>query len=245
MNELKREPQSISRNFNQAIQEASELYVREHYKAPELDPALLKKIKKSRKKSVYKRIVQIAAIFMVVAVGVSAGIWANADGAYGGKKIINKWVNIISPLDIEQKTAEDGSILETVTITDEKKIEDAGDFAEQLYMPEYIPSGYSFETLKIEKDADYIYQDYQYKKGKEYLTVSANINRTGVDTGLTVTGELYKSPVTGDDLYVAAYEGDEYSVARIGDKVDCLVGGIGDIKEGIKVMEGFKEMKSE
>lgn len=241
MIDKKRKPEDVSRSFNQAMQEAGELYVREHYKAPELDADLLKKFKQKRKKNIYKRTMQIAALFMVIIVGgVSIGIWTNADGAYGGKKFIRKYVNVFSPLDIEQEVIEDGRLVETAVITDEKKIKDAQDFAEQLYMLEYIPDGYSFVSLKISKDDDFIGQDYLYRKGKKEFMVSANINKSGVDANLTVSGKVHKSPVTGEEMYVDTYEGGEYSVARIGDDVDCFVGGTGDVEEGIKILENFK-----
>ena len=241
MTDQKKDAQAISREFNKAMQEASELYVRKYYKAPDMDPELLKAIKRKLHRNVYRRMVKIAAIFMVIIIGgVSVGIWTNADGAYGGERFISKCVSVLSPLDVKQETMEDGGLMETVTITDEKKIETAQSFAEYLYVPGYIPKGHTFERLKIYKDEDFITQEYTYRKNKEKLVISADINRTGVDTDTMVRGKLYKSPVTGEKMYVATYEKGEYSVARITDDANCYIGGTGNVKEGVKVMEHFK-----
>ena len=71
--------------------------------------------------------------------------------------------------DSEEKT-EESDVEETVTVLDEKDIDSAKEFLPGLYVPTYIPEGYEFEKLKIEryKSGDY-WASYYYTNGKQNI----------------------------------------------------------------------------
>ena len=73
--------------------------------------------------------------------------------------------------DSEEET-EESDVEETVTVLDEKDIDSAKEFFPGLYVPTYIPDGYEFEKLEIQKYYSGDSQcDYVYCKGKDKLNL--------------------------------------------------------------------------
>lgn len=233
----------LTRKFNKTMQEAGELYARKRDDAPEFDHDFLKTLKQNKRRRRYKRAVQAVAMFMVILTGgLSFGIWMNADGAYGGRRLVHKYVNIIEPFNIEYRQSKDGHTIESAIITDESQIKDAKEFAEILYVPHYIPEEYQFRSLTIEKDADYIVLDYLYvDENKEKLLITFKYCEAGLDSDVTLLGESYKSSATGETLYATKDTTNMYCVSMVGEKQECFITGIGDAETGIKIIENFKK----
>lgn len=73
--------------------------------------------------------------------------------------------------DSEEET-EESDVEETVTVLDEKDIDSAKEFLPGLYVPTYIPEGYEFEKLEIQKyySGDF-HGKYLYKSNNDTITI--------------------------------------------------------------------------
>ncbi|MCQ4636771.1 hypothetical protein NE619_08510 [Anaerovorax odorimutans] len=224
------------------MQEASEQYVRQTYEAPEIDPQLFGRIKQRQKRNTHKKVLRIAALFTVVLLGgISLSVWFNADGAYGGKRLIGKYVHLLSSSSIHEEVDEEGNRSEVMEIDNFENMKEAEDLIETLYVPKYIPEGYSFISLKVTKNADEEMYTYTYKnstQGSLYI----DYNFDNFDKDIMIDGEPYTSPRTGEKLYIKKIEEtDEYTVVKVADRFECVINGIGDIEEGIRIMENLEK----
>lgn len=197
-------------------------------------------IKKQKKKRQMKALKSVAVIAVVLITGLFANIWMQADGVYGGKRFVEKCINIISPLDISEEINEFGERTTIITVTEEKNLSAAKEQFEDLRIPTYVPEGFTFDILTIRKGNTHSSVEYVYKKDTELLVIAFEYNST--DSEIMIVGDLYKSPVTGQEMYVDEIKkSNEFSVIEITDSYDCIVLGTGSKDIGIKIIENIKE----
>lgn len=237
------ENNSIHEELCKRMQEASELYVREHYQPPELDKDLKDRLIQAARRQYYKRIMRIAAMFMVFLMGsVSVGVWMNADGVYGGKRVTQKLIYFFDPLEVQEKTDEDGNVTQELKIHDFESISDALDFFDKLYVPEFIPAEYQFKQLVIEKGMELVRYEYTYEDKKEtplYICFVFN----SIEQDILLSGYRYHSPRTGEEMYINEIEEtNEFVVTRVTDKYECVVNGFGSKNVGVRIMENLVEI---
>lgn len=238
-----RERSDTHKAFCEKMREANELYVRETFQAPEMGDELRRRIRQKQRSMRYKRIGRCAAMFMVVLLtSVSAGVWMNADGTYGGKQFSKKVTRIMSPLEIKNVTDEEGNQLEVVRIKDWDDMESAAEFCGQMYVPGYIPPEYEFYQLTIRKGENFLQQEYVYKDSeKKPLYIDFDFDTS--DKSIAVLGEPYRSPRTGEQFYVSEIkETNEFAVTKVADDYECGVTGFGSKNIGIRIMENLERL---
>lgn len=238
--------------FKEQIQEARALYIRQKYDAPELDMDKLKSVYKTSRKKTIKRMIGMAAMLTIILIcGMSMGVWISGDGAYGGQQFIEKCLTVIEPEE-EKSEIQPGVDYEKV-IENEDEVDAALDELDVAHKPGYIPSDCEFDNVTIVYDSDaygtaenpspWAQVTYYYNRGDNVFFVGFDYYQyEGVD--VTVVGKLYKSPVTGQEMYIAEYEDTgEFSVIACHETYDCCVMGLGDVEEGIKTMESIYQYK--
>lgn len=237
------EADKTHQEFCRKMQEANEQYVRMNFALPEMGEELRRKIRQNGRRIRYKRMGRFAAMLtMTLFTGICFGIWMNADSTYGGKQFSQKVVSLISPLDIHKEIDEAGNEWQTTTITSLDDLEDAAEFCGELYIPEYIPDGYHFRQLKIDKGTDFVQYEYTYENS-EKLPIYIGFNFDSFDKSILVTGELYHSPRTGEEMYVNEIEEtNEFTVTRITDEYECMVSGLGSKNIGVRIMENLRKL---
>lgn len=237
---MKMSKSKVHDEFNIKMQEARQLYIRQNYDVPELDMERLKHVYKDSRRKTSRYTLKIAAMLAVVLLcGMSIGVWINGDGAYGGQNIINKCLTIVAPDDNTSVISEDDTESSERIIEDESEADAALGKLVLAHKPGYLPDGYAFEHLSIVElyDPDETLVEFSYKKGAIPLFVSFHYYEYA-NQDITVVGRLYTSPVTGQDMYIDEIEDTgEYTVIAVTDKYDCCVTGIGNVEEGVKIME--------
>lgn len=227
-------------NFNKMMQDASDIYARKKYDDV-VDEIFLKELIERKRMSRKNHILKCASIVMIILLtGVSAGIWFNAEGAYGGKTVLQKYVSVMDPLEIKEEVDEDGNVTVSAVVDNEKDIKKIAGYFENLMIAEYVPPAYKFKNLSLSEVGENTTIEYIYEKGKDSLIISFDYYNH--EPEIMVTGKPYSSPKTGQLLYINEIDGtDEYSVIEIKDEYDCVVTGIGNVKEGIKIIESIKQ----
>lgn len=237
------ENNNIHEELCKRMQEASELYVREHYQPPELDKELKDRLIQAARRQRYKRIMRIVTMLMVFLMGsVSVGVWMNAEGVYGGKRVTQKLVHFFVPLEIQEKTDEDGNVTQELKINQFDNIHNALDFFDKIYVPEFIPVEYQFKQLVIEKGVGLVRYEYMYEDKSEIpLYICFVFNPAQKD--ILLSGHPYHSPRTGEKMYINEIEEtNEFAVTRVTDEYECMVSGFGNKNVGIRIMENLVEI---
>lgn len=190
-------------------------------------------------------------IVIVLILGMILGVWITSDGVYGGETFLNRCINVIMP---EEDTT-DGT-LDTnyeITIENENEVDAALDKLEVAHKPGYIPSDCEFDCVTILYDEDcfgtaadpspYTAVVYYYNRGDDVYYVSFDYYQSE-SVSTNVVGRLYKSPKTGQEMYIAEFEEEgQFSVISINDTYDCCVMGRGTVEDGIKTMESIYQYK--
>ena len=238
------EKKKIDYEFSQMMQDASLLYQEQCLKENEIDKAFISAQIKARKKQKVKRLLtSAAAVVLILVTGITVNVWLQTDGVYGGKQFIKKCVTLISPLDYEEEINEDGNVSTTVSITNEEHLDAAKEYFEPLRIPKYIPDGYVFQQLTIREDSTMTTVEYIYNNGDTPLLIAFMYSEIDEEEEIVVTGDVYQSPVSGKKLYVSENPStQEYSVIEITKTYECVVSGIGELEEGIRIMESIEKL---
>lgn len=235
------EKNSIDKDFANMLQEAAVLYQKKKHPENDSGTEFIKKQLKARKVKKQKKVLKsVAVVAIILVTGIATSIWCQVDGVYGGKRFIEKCVSIVSPVDHEEIVTEDGEISNIITIDNEEKLELAYKKYPEVKELGYIPDGYNFESLTIETGKTYTSIEYIYMNDTKPLIVSFDYNSDSPD--IMIVGDLYKSKETGKEMYVdEIVDTNEYSIIQITDTYDCVVMGIGDKEEGIKVIDNINK----
>lgn len=194
----------------------------------------------------------IAVIIIAILIfGMFLGVWISGGGAYGGQRIVDKCLSV---LDSGKESDElvPGPDYEKV-IENEDEIDAALNELDIAHKPGYIPEDCVFDNATIIYDSDafgtaenpsaWAQITYYYNRGNDVYYVGFDYYQN--PTGSTnVVGKLYRSPVTGQEMYIDEIEEEgQFSVISIFDTFDCCVMGSGTVEEGIRSMESIYQYK--
>ena len=129
---------------------------------------------KEEKKHRFSRLAKVAAVLIIFLLCTNIiMLGRDSTESYGDKGILHRLYQGVTGLftDSEEET-EESDVEETVTALDEKDIDSAKEFLPGLYVPTYIPDGYEFEKLEIQKyySGDF-HGKYLYKSNNDTITI--------------------------------------------------------------------------
>lgn len=129
---------------------------------------------KEEKKRRFSRFAKVAAVLIIFLLCTNIiMLGRDSTESYGDKGILHRLYQGVTGLftDSEEET-EESDVEETVTVLDEKDIDGAKEFLPGLYVPTYIPEGYEFEKLEIQKyySGDF-HGKYLYKSNNDTITI--------------------------------------------------------------------------
>lgn len=229
----------VDKNFSKLMKDASIVYQESLYEDKEAREFIHKFIKEKNNKASMRILRSVAIIMVVILSVISMSIWCQVDDAYGGRYLIDKCVNYISPLNRTEEINENGDSINSTIIYSENDLELAKKKFANLKTINYIPIEYEFDSLVIKEGNDYFYYKFTYYNKEIPLIISFRYTKEPSD--IMVVGDLYKSEISGKEMYVDEIkETGEYSVIEITDSYDCLVTGIGDKNIGIKIMDSIE-----
>lgn len=220
------------------MQEAALLYAKEKYNSIPVDDAFIKKLASDQRKRRNKRIINIAAaIMLIAATSVSSVIWVNDDGVYGGRRVIDRCVSLMSDLNIEEEIDEDGLVTQVITIDTEKDIPKLKEYIGDVHGPGYVPEGYSFNTLTVRKYSDSMILEYLYKNQNDDNEILCFVSYNDGTAETVVRGDPYISEKTGQKMYVDELpETGEFIVTEAANEYTCTAAGTGSSSEGIRMI---------
>lgn len=229
----------IDKEFAEIMKEACLTNEESHYDDKEAKEFIYSLIKENNKNKGKRFFRSVAVIMMILFTGVTVSIWCQVDGVYGGKHLVEKCVNLISPLSQKEEIDDDGNIVNVFSIDEEQEIKFAQKAFPQLKKINYIPEGYTFDHLIIQEGNDYMTVEYAYHSGSAPLFISFQYDKANSE--IMVVGESYVLEDTGRKLYIDEIdETGEYTVIEITEFYDCMVTGVGDKSMGIKIMESIE-----
>lgn len=146
--------------------------------SPSEDIRYLKRYQK-KLRSRRRRMNMAACFACVVIFGSGMALWLDSSAAYGVKFALEKRyfevTGLVSATDPERVSDENSM---AVTIQDESQIETYKKFWDGLMIPGYIPEGYEFRELYIEKYNDgLVMAQYTYKNDNNDLIINMSTQR--------------------------------------------------------------------
>ena len=179
--------------FRQAEQE---YFDKTYGELPPLDKSFMKTEKwPGDKSSKRKRYFQIAAaaVVMICIVSVAQPLIGNND-VFGDKGILHRLYESVTGMDTDEQ---DGSLAEgeqNVEITDLSKIKEVLKICPNLYVPAYMPEGYTLEKLVVKgSETGVVRADYSYKNGEKELFIGMTFAEDKNGTyGSSVKGHMIR-----------------------------------------------------
>lgn len=186
-----------------------------------------------RKHSSYRRFTKVAIILLAILVTSSAiGIFLNSESSYGVKNFFQNVKHLLS----EDEPIVNENDVKTLSVSDWNEIENGRKVVGELYVPEYIPKGYTFDKA-IFDNIDTIYKtSYSFINGEKELRI--NIQGIKDDTDIYVAGDPQKSPISGRAMYVEEDE-EGCAITYIKEKHNFCVISRESKQETFKIIEGI------
>ena len=139
------------------------------YQSPEIDYSFMDEEPVTKHKTIIRmsRFSKIAAIVIIVLLGMNVVLLATGSGeSYSEKGLLHRIYEgargIFTDED-ESQYVEIDETGKTYTITDVNQLDEAKEIWPDLYVPEYIPFGFTLEKLKIQKEVSGDYSaEYQF-----------------------------------------------------------------------------------
>lgn len=184
-----------------------------------------------------------AAVFAIFILSSTIGIFVNSEASYGIKAFVQNIRHFAS--ENEPEVNENGA--ETLSVTDWDKIGNGKKVVGTLYLPTYIPKGYSFQNADFVDTSGGIGDGileigYNYSNGEKDLIIS--IWKIASDTETSVIGELEQSPISGRDMYVDQNkERGEYVITYVEGDMGCSVIAPTSKYEAFKIIEGIEKQE--
>ena len=182
-----------------------------------------------------------AAVLAICIISSAMGIFVNSEVSYG----IRNFVQNIRHLALENEPEITETGAEYLPVTDWDEIDNGKKVVGTLYIPEYIPKGYTFQKAEF-VDASGGMGDgtldmtYSYNSGEKLLMVTIWKVASGSET--SVLGELEQSPISGRDMYVALdEERKEYVITCVEQDLVFFVSAPVSKYEAFKIMEGIRK----
>ncbi|MCI2062974.1 MAG: DUF4367 domain-containing protein [Eubacteriaceae bacterium] len=172
-----------------------------------------------KRRPIYKTHVfkAIAAIICIVLIAGLSNYWINGQSAYAFRTLVDKMQqnaagNVVTTDPGDKKSGR----VETLTVTKKEGITCAKKFAKGVYVPQYIPDGYRFKKLNIEKEADgSINGTYYYTgKGEKYIQIWFVRDTKDATLGINTNSKPIKLK---DRVIYAVYDNveNDYSVCMV------------------------------
>lgn len=233
----------INKEFNKKMQEAAYLYSKQKYEGEELGRSLIRELAENNRRRHRNRLMRtVAVVMLVILTGVSSMIWLNDDGVYGGRRVLDKCISIISPLDIEEEIDDDGNVAQIIKVYNENDIKELKKHIKEVRGVEYIPDNYSFESLTVRKYSGSTVLEYMYSNTVNKSIILVIFDYYDYAPEIMAMGEPFTSEETGQTMYVSELpETDEFIVTEITDTYNCMISGKGDKEIGICMMESIQK----
>lgn len=244
MNEYKKNCEQIkhdiNKEFSKMMQEACNIYWEAEYHDILDNKEFIDDLLRKRKYIRNKRILQsVAVVLMILLTGVYASVWFHADNSYAEKRLSEKHISVISPQNLNEKTDGENSDTEIITVKDEEGMRWSKKDMGEIHIARYIPEGYDMDQLIVTTMSGYKSAEYTYSKKNNILYLCLEYYNETAD--ITVVGNVYISPITNQKMYIKTIDDtDGYTISCYEETYDCYIRGMGDIKEGIKVMESLE-----
>lgn len=186
-----------------------------------------------------------AAVLIILITGSAMGVFLNSGASYG----IRSFVQNIRHLDSANGTETMESKGKSLSISDWGEIQKGKKIVGTLYIPAYIPKGYTFQKAEFaEGTASGGQQEmrtasYYYSSGEKSLTVV--ISEVEGGSTASISGELEQSPLSGRDLYVARGEEDEeYTITCEEGDFRFVVSAPLSKRETVNIVEGITKQEN-
>lgn len=164
--------EDVHEQLVQAMQEACMNDTSREYETPDIDMSFLYDdtvVPETKTKHIFTRFNKVAAIVIAALLGLNAVLLiSDSSEVYSEKGLLHRIYvgarGIFTDEDPSQfvEMDETGAVF---IVNDMKNIDEAKEFCEDLYIPQYIPEGYEFIELNISKDlednckAEYLYRN--------------------------------------------------------------------------------------
>lgn len=126
------------------------------YKTPSVDLSFLEEdseTESKRRKFSFGRFGKVAAILIIALLSINVLMIAtNSMTSYGEKGLLHRIQVGINGIftDEEEETMSD-DVVESIVVSDVSNLKLAKEFLPSIYIPKYVPAGYEFQSLKVEK----------------------------------------------------------------------------------------------
>lgn len=200
---------------------------------------VLKADKKRRRANRFTKVA--AAVLAICIISSAMGIFVNSETSYGIRSFVQNIRHLV--FENEPEIIETGS--EYLPVTDWDEIDNGKKVVGTLYIPEYIPKGYTFQKAEFTDVSGgmgdgTLDMTYNYKNGEKLLMVTIWKVANGSET--SVLGELEQSPISGRDMYVALdEERKEYVITCVEQDLVFFVSAPVSKYEAFKIIEGIKK----
>lgn len=181
-----------------------------------------------------------AAVLAICLISSAMGIFVNSEASYG----IRSFVQNIRHLALENEPEITETGAEYLPVTDWGEIKSGKKVVGTLYIPEYIPKGYTFQKAEFADASggrkEMLNTSYYYRSGDKLIDVTITRVTSGNET--SVLGELEQSPISGRDMYVALdEERKEYVITCVEQGMTFFVSAPVSKYEAFKIIEGIKK----
>lgn len=207
-----------------------------------------KRARKDHRRKGLKRLGSVAAaaaIILTVSSVIAVFITSNPVDAVKNKierQIIRIQNSLIVKKDNPAQVEDTGEVVKEIEKWED--VEKAKKFLEELYIPQYVPDGYEFKLLTVEKELEVgyrVYYDYL-KEGKKELLINIHSLNESMDEDLIVTNGKELIEISDGTIYITSDEfGDMTVGTMMQDHVRIRVSGEITREELEKIFEGLKQ----
>ncbi|MCI2062821.1 MAG: DUF4367 domain-containing protein [Eubacteriaceae bacterium] len=210
---------NISGSLYEKMQSGAEKYAQQASDIPKPDLAFMYAYSGSRYK--LKRFKKAAVIILcIIAISIPSFTWMHSDSAYGGKRIAVRIHSMLIGSTLYESPDSD-SYTEVITVSKEQDIHLAERLVSTVPAIQYVPAGYKFKSLTVQKSQDESYcgfYDYKNAGGKSFK-VNFSLLKSGSDK--KINGDRIDSSLTGRHLYYSYNEVDKSTTISFVEKGIC------------------------
>lgn len=234
----------VHRRLAEHMQEAFKEAAHHDCNDVDVDFSFLTEVTKGeRRPRRFVRVAAVAAGLVIVLLGANLFILVNDEAdSYGDKGILHRIQQGIYGIFTDEEEVAENDVKETLSISEEADLDVALEFLPELYLPGYVPAGYSFESLTIDEYfsgsffAEYVLtggEDREITIGLEYA--EGDVEYASPGDGRFIEREDRKIYVAEDQVF------GEVDVSVYLE--DCLItiSNAGDEETGILMADGMKK----
>lgn len=174
--------------------------------------------------------------FAVLITGSTIGYMLQSETAYGVKQAFLNVKHMFSP---NSKYADLDTGEERLDIVQEADIKKGSTIVPEVYIPQYIPEGFSFEKGTFSNSKEIEYTEYLYVNGKRKIAI--DIDKAHETADVSIAGDPYTTK-SGKEVYLEE-EPDLVTVTYIKDLYIFSVDGAITKEEAIKILDNLQLME--